>query len=147
MDTYGVIRPHTPTGSFSVIIRLPAIEAGMVSPYTLGASSLNHSKKLAAYAASPFASAKGLPFSHVMSLAISSEFSTYSKSIFGSCGFLIGHTIKSYHFLSSFERSRPVFARKEGKAAAAASMASCVSAVSNSGAVPINLPEVGSNRS
>jgi hypothetical protein len=54
----------------------PATDAGMVSPYTLGASSLNHSKKLAAYAASPFASARGLPFSHVISLAISSEFST-----------------------------------------------------------------------
>jgi hypothetical protein len=56
------------------------------------------------------------------------------------------HTIKSYHFLKSFERSRPVVVLKEGKAAAAASIARWVSAVSNSGHVPITLPEEGSNR-
>ena len=54
------------------------------------------------------------------------------------------HTIKSYHFLNSFARCRPVVVLKEGKAAAAASMASCVSAASNSGAVLIALPEDGS---
>lgn len=69
--------PQTPTGSLIVITLFPAIEAGIVSPYTRGASSLNHSKKLAAYAASPFASVKGLPFSQVMSVAISSLFATW----------------------------------------------------------------------
>jgi hypothetical protein len=72
-----VISPHTPTGSLCVIILFPAMDAGMVSPYTRGASSLNHSKKLAAYVDSPFASVNGLPFSHVISLAISSLFSTW----------------------------------------------------------------------
>ena len=41
----------------------PGTVAGMVSPYVLGASSLNHSKKFAAYVTSPFASAIGFPFS------------------------------------------------------------------------------------
>lgn len=76
-----MISPQTPTGSFNVTTLLPAIEAGIVSPYILGASSLNHSKNVAAYAASPLASAKGLPFSHVISLARSSEFSTYSRRV------------------------------------------------------------------
>jgi hypothetical protein len=116
----------------------------MVSPYTLGASSLNHSKKLAAYAASPLASVKGFPFSQVINFAISSEFSTYSDVSHVFVCLLLYHTIKSYHFLRSFERSRPVFVLNEGNAAAAASIAVCVSSASNSGAVPINLPEAGS---
>jgi hypothetical protein len=57
---------------------------------------------------------------------------------------LFERTIKSYHFLNNFERSRPVFVRKEGNAAAAASIAFWVSALSSSGAVPINFPEDGS---
>lgn len=82
-----------------------------------------------------------------MSLAISSEFSIYSfhqtpRSFYINREPL--HTIKSYHFLNSFERSRPVFVRNVGKAAAAASIAFCVSDLSNSGAVPISLPEEGS---
>ena len=56
----------------------------------------------------------------------------------------VEHTIRSYHFLSIFDRSRPVLILKEGKAAAAASIASCVSAASNSGAVPISFPDEGS---
>lgn len=70
--TYGVIKPQTPTGSLIVITLFPGIDAGIVSPYIRGASSLNHSKKFAAYVTSPFASASGLPFSHVMSVARSS---------------------------------------------------------------------------
>ena len=69
---HGVMSPHTPTGSLTVKTRLPGMLGEIVSPSTLGASSANHSKKLAAYATSPFASANGLPFSHVMSLARSS---------------------------------------------------------------------------
>jgi hypothetical protein len=140
-----VIKPQTPTGSLIVITLFPATEAGIVSPYILGASSLNHSKKLAAYAASPFASANGFPFSQVMSFAISSACSTclsVNLSLLGRCS--LYHTIKSYHFRNNLDRSRPVLVLKEGKAAAAASMASCVSAVSNSGAVPISLPDEGS---
>jgi len=71
----GVISPQTPIGSLIVTIRLPGIVAGIVSPYCLGASSLNHSKKFAAYTTSPFASANGFPFSHVISVARSSAFS------------------------------------------------------------------------
>jgi hypothetical protein len=55
-------------------------------------------------------------------------------------------TIKSYHFRRSFERSLPVLVLKEGNATAAASIARWVSAASNSGAVPINLPDDGSAR-
>jgi hypothetical protein len=128
VSSYGVIKPQTPTGSRIVITLFPAIDAGIVSPYVLGASSLNHSKKLAAYVTSPVASANGFPFSHVISRAKSSLFST----------------IKSYHFRRSFDRSRPVFLRKDGNAAAAASMAVWVSAASNSGTVPMTLPEDGS---
>lgn len=144
---HGVIRPQTPTGSFNVTTLLPAIDAGIVSPYTRGASSLNHSKKLAAYEASPLASAKGFPFSQVMSFAISSEFSTcFQLAFILSRRSLFSHTIKSYHFRRSLERCRPVCVLKEGKAAAAASIAFCVSAASNSGADPINFPEEGSAR-
>ena len=42
----GVIIPTTPTGCRIVIIRFPLNELGITSPYILGASSLNHSKKL-----------------------------------------------------------------------------------------------------
>lgn len=94
-------------GSLIVITLFPAIEAGMVSPYVLGASSLNHSKKFAAYVTSPAASFFGLPFSQTMSVVKSSLFSI----------------MRSYHFRNSFDRSRPVFLRKDGNAAAAASMA------------------------
>ena len=99
--------PQTPTGSLIVMTLFPAIEAGIVSPYVLGASSLNHSKKFAAYVTSPAASAFGLPFSHTMSVVKSSLFSI----------------MRSYHFRNSFDRSRPVFLRYNGNAAAAASMA------------------------
>jgi hypothetical protein len=58
--------------------------------------------------------------------------------------FMPAHTIKSYHFLNSFARCRPVVVLNEGNAAAAALMASCVSTTSNSGAVLMVLPEVGS---
>ena len=85
----------------------PAIEDGMVSPYVLGASSLNHSKKFAAYVTSPAASVFGLPFSQTMSVVRSSMFSI----------------MRSYHFRKSFDRSRPVFLRKDGNAVAAALMA------------------------
>jgi hypothetical protein len=139
------MRPHTPTGSLIVTTLFPAIDAGIVSPYTLGASSLNHSKKLAAYAASPFASAKGFPFSQVINLAISSAFSICSHVNMFLLSHSVYHTIKLYHFRRSFERSRPVLALKEGNAAAAASIAFWVSAASNSGAVPISLPEEGSS--
>ena len=113
----GVIRPQTPTGSLRVNTLLAATLEGIVLPYTLGASSENHSKKLAAYATSPFASASGLPFSHVIKVARSSAFSVISW----------------YHFRSMRDRSRPVNLRNEGRAAAAAAMAASVSAASISG--------------
>ena len=124
----GVMSPQTPTGSLMVKIRFPGMEAGMVSPSIRGASSENHSRKLAAYATSPFASAKGLPFSQVMSLARSSEFST----------------INWYHFRRRRDRSRPVALRKVGKAREAAVMADWTSVVEHSGQVLISLPVAGS---
>lgn len=78
--------------------------------------------------ASPLASLKGLPFSQVMSLAMSSALAMTS----------------SYHLRSSLERSRPVLLRKAGKASAAARMAELVSSVLNSGAVPMASPVEGS---
>jgi len=92
------------------------------------ASSENHSKKFAAYATSPFASAKGLPFSHVMSLARSSALST----------------IRSYHLRSILLRWRAVSLRNAGPAACAAWMAASVSEASISGMLPIFSCEEGS---
>lgn len=125
---HGVIRPHTPTASFTVHTRLPATVAGMVSPYARGASSENHSRKLAAYVTSPRASASGLPFSHVINVAKSSLLAT----------------IRSYHLRSSLDLSRPVFLRNPSNAAAAAATATWVSVASNSGQVPMSSPVLGS---
>ena len=119
----GVMRPQTPTGSLMVKTLFPTTLAGIVSPYARGASSLNHSKKFAAYVTSPFASAIGFPFSHVMSFARSSAFST----------------MRSYHFRSNLDLSLPVFFRNSGSAAAAASMASFTSSLFISGMVPMGL--------
>jgi hypothetical protein len=102
LNPYGVINPQTPTGSLIVTTLLPATDAGIASPYILGASSLNHSKKLAAYAASPLASANGFPFSQVMSFAISSEFSTYFQLI--SCTSGQQKSILSYHQIVPFSQ-------------------------------------------
>lgn len=74
-----MIKPQTPTGSLYVAILFPGTDARMVSPYTLGASSLNHLKKLAAYVASPCASAIGFPISYVISVAMSSWYATISS--------------------------------------------------------------------
>ena len=115
-------------GSLIVHTRFPGIDDGMVSPYVRGASSLNHSKKPAAYVTSPRASPTGLPFSHVMRVVRSSTFSI----------------MRSYHLRSSLERSRPVLFRNDSKAASAAEMAFSVSSAANSGQVPINLPVDGS---
>lgn len=124
----GVMRPQTPMGCLIVITLLPGTEAPIVSPYALGASSENHSKKLAAYAASPFASARGFPFSQVINVARSSAFSV----------------TRLYHFRSIFERSLGRVFRKVLNASAAAVIAFSVSLASNSGHVPINLPVDGS---
>jgi len=122
--------PQTPTGSLIVKTLLPAMEAFMVSPSALGASSLNHSKKPAAYATSPFASAKGLPFSQVMSLARSSWLSI----------------INWYHLRSMRDLSLAVVLRKEGNAAAAMLIAFSASSLEHSGHVPISLLLDGSVR-
>lgn len=126
--TYGVINPTTPTGSLIVKTRFPATLAGIVSPYILGASSANHSKKFAPYETSPFASANGLPFSQVMILAMSSALSMMAWN----------------HFWSNRARSRPVFFRNEGSASAAAWMAPSVSTLVISGIVPMTFCVAGS---
>lgn len=119
---------QTPTGSLMVNTRFPGTLAGMASPYARGASSLNHSKKLAAYVTSPLASASGFPFSHVMSAVRSSALSI----------------IRSYHLRSSLDLSRPVLVRKAGSAASAAEMAAWASTVSHSAEVPMSLSVAGS---
>lgn len=118
---YGVINAQTPMGSFTVITWLVLLVAGMVSPYTRGASSLNHSKNPEAYAASAWASEVALPFSNEIKKARSSRCSI----------------IKSCHRRRSLARSRGVKLLKDGKASAAALTASSVSFLENSGHVPI----------
>ncbi|VWB90748.1 hypothetical protein BLA6993_04328 [Burkholderia lata] len=76
---HGVIAATTPTGSRVTTICAFGFGLGITSPYMRFASSANHSRKLAAYATSPRASASGLPCSRVSSSASASRFSSISS--------------------------------------------------------------------
>jgi hypothetical protein len=102
--------------------------AGITSPYVLGASSLNHSRKLAAYVTSALASQRALPLSHVIRWAKSSAFSR----------------IKLYQFRRRRARARAVVLRNDVNSVSAAQIARSVSALENSGQVPMTLSVAGS---
>ena len=58
----GVQSAATPTGCFITTTFVFGVDAGRRSPFTLFASSANHSRNEAPYATSPRASEIGLPF-------------------------------------------------------------------------------------
>ncbi len=59
---HGVISAATPTGCLSTSTRRPATVGGMMLPFTLLASSENHSKKEAPYLTSANDSLNGFPY-------------------------------------------------------------------------------------
>ena len=123
----GVIEATTPTGCFNTTILRSVIGSGIVSPYTLFASSENHSIKEAPYPISPLDSFIGLPCSIVMIWASSSLF-------------LI---IKSNHLRKTSDLWRADFDFQSGQALFAASIAFFVSDVPHLGTVPISLRLAG----
>jgi hypothetical protein len=124
---HGVSAAAGPTGAWRTTIRRSARIGGRTSPYARLASSAYHSKKSAAYTASPRPSPTGLPVSAVTTTPSADASATIIAAIFRTMA----------------PRSNAVLAAHAGNASAAAATAAAVSAAPMSGTMPRGAPSAG----